>query len=150
MQNFWWLIHILGISLWLGVTAGVLIVWPSRKALTAPSSTPLNVRTLVALMTSVGHIGAGLTALAGVVLSFMEQPKSELSTVWLETMQGLGAIAFILSVIVLTRVGKRLIRSEASSVAATAGRYRLWLSIVVVLLLICLIMAAFKPSAHVL
>ena len=118
------------------------------------SSRKVDTRTLVILITRVSHTGAGLAALGGVALSFVIRPKTELGAFWLVSMQGLGAIAFFLSVIVLTRIGKRLVRHDAASVEenqadeqhqADLARYRGWLGAVFILLLVCLFMAAFKP-----
>lgn len=150
MHHFLWLVHIFGVSLWLGASSAVLLVWPARKPAEGTSTRQLDVRTLVTLYTRTGHIGAGLTALAGVTLSFMEQPKSQLGTLWITSMQGLGAIAFIISVIVMTRVGKRIIRADDSiAMNIACSRYRAWLALTVLLLLICLVMAAFKPTLYI-
>lgn len=154
MHHFLWFVHILGVVLWLGVSAGLLIVWPScaslRASLEEPSNRRLDLRTLITLHTRTGHIGAGLTAVAGVTLSFMEQPKSELGTLWLTSMQGLGAVAFIISVIIVARTGKRIVLAdESAAIIAAAGHFRLWLTLTVLLLLICLLMAAFKPMLYI-
>lgn len=147
MKDFWWFIHIVGISIWFGVITAGLLVFPSRKSLINQIPSQLDIRTLVLLLTRMSNIGAGLTAIGGTFLSLLIQPKSELSAFWLTTMQGLGVIAFFLSVIVLTRSGKRLLRFNSFSVDALnyLQRYRIWLFVVFILLLISFIMAAFKP-----
>lgn len=149
MNEFWWFIHILGSSLWLGTTTAVLLAWPYKHPLTKTSHQVSDIRTLIGLMNRGSHTGAGLAALGGTVLSFYVHPKSELAAFWLVTMQGLGVIAFVLSVIVSTRLGKRLIQSLSTDAAigdhALYHRYLRLLIWTFVLLFICLIMAAFKP-----
>lgn len=62
-------------------------------------------------------------------------------------MQGFGVIAFVLSVFVLTRIGKKITRMEPNSEAErrVVRAYRNWLSVVWLLLMLSLILAAFKP-----
>ncbi|WDL98337.1 hypothetical protein [Alicyclobacillus sp. ALC3] len=144
MKELLWFIHIAGICLWFGSTTGVLLVWPARNV----SRSAADVRTLIPLLTRTSHIGAGFTALGGTILSFLVQPKSELGAFWLAGMQGLGVVAFFISVIVLTRLGKRILRAEPVSAEEqqVALRYRVWLFIAFVILLVCLVLAAFKPT----
>lgn len=148
MRELLWFIHIAGICLWFGSTTGVLLVWPSRKSLVNTSRSGVDIRTLTALLTRTGHIGAGFTALGGTILSFLVQPKSELGSVWLAGMQGLGVVAFFISMFVLTRLGKRILRAQPVSdeELRVALRYHVWLFVVFVILLTCLVLAAFQPT----
>lgn len=148
MTNVLWLIHIFGLCLWVGPVTGGLIVWPSKRQLLNETSISMDLRTVVRMITRTGHIGAGLTALAGAVYSFYVQPKSDLGSLWLTTMQGVGVIAFVFFVIVMTRIAKRLRQLERTEpqFVADAHRYRVWLIVVFILLFICLVMAAFKPT----
>lgn len=150
MYHFWWLIHVCGIALWFGgITTGVLM-WPSKKSYVSQQRDTVDVRTMVFVITRTSHLGAGLTAVAGVLLSLLVQPKSVLGSVWLTTMQGLGAVAFIVSVFVLTRLGKQLLKQadHAETNAAVTHQFRIyyvWIVVVFILLLVSLIMGAFKP-----
>ncbi|QQE79291.1 hypothetical protein [Alicyclobacillus sp. SO9] len=169
MRELWWFIHIFGISLWFGVTTAVLLMWPSKQSLrnaSTQSEVFVRIQTLVSMLTKSSHMGAGLTALGGVVLSFMVHPKSDLASLWLTSMQGLGVAAFIISTLVMTRKGKRLVKqigpqriedrelqvqtANTNSLAideqflGAASGYRGWLWSVFILLLVCLFMAAFK------
>lgn len=63
MHHFLWFVHIFGVALWLGVSAKLLVVWPSRASLQASleesSNRRLDLRTLITL-----HIRTGLPPLA--------------------------------------------------------------------------------------
>ncbi len=156
LRDLLWFIHLLGIALWLGpTTGGLLLLWPNgrqrdqgrdRKRDRKPPAR-IDVRTCVVLLTRTTHIGAGLAALGGTGLSLIEQPKSNLGLFWLASMQGFGVIAFVLSVFVLTRIGKKITRMEPNSEAErrVVRAYRNWLSVVWLLLMLSLILAAFKP-----
>ncbi|MCY0887751.1 MAG: hypothetical protein OWQ59_04760 [Alicyclobacillaceae bacterium] len=161
MHHFWWLLHILGICFWLGGTATVALAWSrAQKAVTTPKgadsrSTRLSsaneLPLLIRLANQSGHLGAGLTAITGTVLSFLVEPKIKLAYVWLTYMQGMGVVVFVFSVFVLTRRGKQLMQhltTETASVEETARLatiYHRWLWTIVLLLLSILVFAAFKP-----
>jgi Trk-type K+ transport system membrane component len=161
MHHFWWLFHIIGICFWLGGTATVALAWSraQKAATTANRANSLSTRLgadgglplLIRLANQSGHIGAGLTAITGTVLSFLVEPKIKLAYVWLTYMQGMGVVVFVFSVFVLTRRGKQLLRhlnTETASVEETvrlATIYHRWLWTIVLLLLSILVFAAFKP-----
>ncbi|QSO46836.1 hypothetical protein [Alicyclobacillus mengziensis] len=150
MYHFWWLIHVCGIALWFGGIATGVLMWPSKKSFVPQERDTVDVRTMVRVITRTSHLGAGLTAVGGLLLSLLVQPKSVLGSLWLTTMQGLGVVAFIVSVFVLTRMGKRLLQhaDHAEMNAAVTHQFRIyyaWLVIVFILLLVSLIMGAFKP-----
>ncbi len=101
---------------------------------------------MVRVVTRASHLGAGLAAIGGTLLSLLVRPKSELGSFWLATMQGLGVVAFIISVFVLTRLGKRLPEADRMGTNHGSSRYYFWLVIVFVLLLMCLVLGAFRPT----
>lgn len=150
MTDFWWFVHIVGISLWLGSTVGGVLLWP-RSNQGSDGEAQFHRIIAIRLVTRVGHMGAGLTAIGGTVLSFLVEPKSKLAEPWLMTMQGAGVIAFVLSVMILTRIGKRIRRATEEKPASPqlikrARWYLRGLIGVLILLLLCLLLAAFKPQ----
>lgn len=146
VSDLLWLIHLVGICLWFGSATAALVVWPTPKSLRRRPTNSVDIRTLIVLLTRAGHVGAGLTALGGTLLSLYVQPKSDLGEFWLTGMQGLGVVAFIVSIFVLTRLGKRIVQDELTSGdAELTQRYRVWLLVVFWILLISLVLAAFKP-----
>ncbi len=101
---------------------------------------------MVRVVTRTSHLGAGLAAIGGTLLSLLVRPKSELGSFWLATMQGLGVVAFIISVFVLTRLGKQLPEADRMGANHGSSRYYFGLVIVFILLLMCLVLGAFRPT----
>ncbi len=95
-----------------------------------------------------GYFGAGLTAVGGTGTAFLIQPKSLLGTYWLTSMQGIGVVAFVITVLVMPRLGKKLLLNPLHLNSSPSIRlilhYRRWLQVVSLLLLVNIFIAAFK------
>lgn len=147
MKAVWWLVHIVGIALWFGVTTAALLVWSSIKSVREENGSSIILSTLISILNRTGRLGALLTALGGTALSFMVQPKSKLGLFWLTVMQGFGVIAFFLTILLLRRYGQRIEQSirAGQSVEQDVKKYHFSLIGVFLLLFISLCMAALKP-----
>jgi uncharacterized membrane protein len=145
-----WFLHILGIALWLGSSIAALLVWPHPADKEARKDWVILIHSLRRLISRASLYGGLLVAISGTSLSLIVQPKSELATVWLTTMQGLGVVAFILALFVLPRIDRSLFLQDACASSdafdRAQKRYHRTLVVIVLLLLLCLLMAAFKPT----
>lgn len=149
MHQLWWFLHIVGISLWFGTALAALVAWPKPKEGLNPDERTAAL-VLVPFLTRSGVLGALFTALGGAGLSLTVHPKSELGALWLTSMQGIGVVAFVMSIWVLPRIARRIGngdgRDALPSRLETLGLYRILITVVFFLLLLCLVAAAFKPT----
>ncbi len=148
-KALFWLIHILGLTLWLGSSLSALLIWPHPQSQEKKQNVIAIVHTLRSLVARGSFFGGLLVAISGTSLSLILQPKSELASLWLTTMQGLGVIAFILAFFVLPRVERTIFVQESpprNEFDRAQKKYRNLVRIIVLLLLLCLLMAAFKPQ----
>lgn len=142
MYHFLWLIHIVGIILWLGglSTAGLLLVFTRRESNAARSTVvPIVLRGV----TPITHTGAALVLIGGIPMLFMLQ-HSKLSQFWIQYMGGVGVIVIVLGAIMLTVTSRKITKSNASDIGAALKVYLRWLYVIVLLTLSVLVVVAFK------
>lgn len=141
MFHLLWFIHISGIILWLGglSTAGALLFFMRRESDAMKKQTfPI----LIRQMTRVTHIGAGLLLLGGIPLLFLLKHATR-SSFWVQYMGGVGIVVVLISLFVLSTLGKEFQTSDGK-METTVKLYARWLSSVLILSLSILVIVSFK------
>jgi len=116
VTQFWLFLHLLGFTMWLGGSLGVMVAGVAAKREDRPSLGAV-VRAQSSIQKTIVAPGALLTVLSGLVLTFsVAGGTGDLVgfNVWLVIMQGAGIVAALLTPLITLPTASKLARHDPS------------------------------------